>query len=98
MLSTPPIVSALSGGADLWYAPSLVRAYTVDSVRRLLMDGGFEVADLVFDRDTAFRVRKDPLHFPLDLVRWGLGFVCFGSAGRFSEVFAVGRKVRPRRA
>src|SRR5438552_10197594 len=35
-----------------------------------------------------------PIYFPLDLVRRGLGFVCFGSAGRFSEIFAVGRKVR----
>jgi 2-polyprenyl-3-methyl-5-hydroxy-6-metoxy-1,4-benzoquinol methylase len=34
------------------------------------------------------------IHFPLDLVRWGLGFVCFGWAGRFSEIFAVGRKGR----
>ena len=71
-----------------------MRAYTLDSLRRLLTDAGFEVEDLGFDRDTAFRLRKDPLHFPLDLVRWGLGFVCFGWAGRFSEVFAVGRKVR----
>jgi len=57
----------------------------------------FETLDLGFDRDTAFRLRKDPLYFPLDLVRLGWGFVCFGSAGRFSEIFAVGRKVRPPR-
>lgn len=98
ILIITPNVHTLSGAADFWNDPSHVRAYTLDSLRRLLTDGGFEVADLGFDRDTAFRVRKDPLHFPLDLVRWGLGFVCFGSAGRFSEVFAVGRKVRPRRA
>ena len=98
ILIITPNVHTLTGVADFWNDPSHVRAYTSDSLSRLLTDAGFEVADLGFDRDAAFTLRKDPLHFPLDLVRWGVGFVCFRSAGRFSEVFAVGRKVRPRRA
>jgi len=97
ILIVTPNVHTLSGAADFWNDPSHVRAYTLESLRRLLTDGGFEVVDLGFDRDTAFRFRKDLLHFPLDLVRLGLGFVCFGWAARFSEIFAVGRKVSPRR-
>ena len=96
ILIITPNVHTLSGPADFWNDPSHVRAHTLESLRRLLTDGGFEVVDLGFDRDTAFRLRKDPLHFPLDLVRLGLGLVCFGWAGRFSEIFAVGRKVRSR--
>lgn len=97
ILIITPNVHTLSGAADFWNDPSHVRAYTLESLRRLLTDAGFEVVDLGFDRDTAFRLRRDPVHFLLDLVRLGLGFVCFGWAGRFSEIFAVGRKVRPRR-
>ena len=95
ILIITPNVHTLSGAADFWNDPSHVRAYTLESLRRLLTDGGFEIVDLGFDRDTAFRFRKDPLHFPLDLVRLGLGFVCLGWAARFSEIFAVGRKVNP---
>jgi len=97
ILIITPNVHTLSGAADFWNDPSHVRAHTLESLRRLLTDGGFEIVELGFDRDTAFRLRKDPLHFPLDLVRLGLGFVCFGWAARFSEIFAVGRKVSPRR-
>lgn len=95
ILIITPNVHTLSGAADFWNDPSHVRAYTLESLQRLLAGGGFEVVDLGFDRDTAFRLRRDPLRFPLDLVRLGLGLACFGWAARFSEIFAVGRKGPP---
>ena len=93
MVIITPNVHTLSGSADFWNDPSHVRPHTLGSVEKLLSDAGFEVVERGFDRETAFTLRKDVLHLPLDLMRLLYGFICYGKATRFSEIFAVGRKV-----
>ena len=92
LLVITPNVNNLGGSANFWNDPSHIRPFTRDSLRKLLTKTGFNIINIGYDKDTKLNTRNDLIHFPLDLFRQLFSVFIYGSAGLYTEVFALAKR------
>lgn len=92
LLVITPNVNNLGGSANFWNDPTHIRPFTNDSLRKLLTKTGFNIINIGYDKDTKINIRNDMIHFPLDLSRQLFSIFIYGSAGLYTEVFALAKK------
>jgi len=92
LLVITPNINNLGGSANFWNDPSDIRPFTNDSLRKLFAKTEFTIINIGYDKDTKVNIRNDLIHFPLDLFRQLFSVFIYGSAGLYTEVFALAKK------
>ena len=91
LLVITPNVNNLGGSANFWNDPSHIRPFTKDSLRKLFKKTEFTIINIGYDKDTKVNIRNDLIHFPPDLFRQLFSVFIYGSAGLYTEVFALAK-------
>ena len=92
ILLITPNINNLGGSADFWNDPTHIKPFTVSSLQKLISKNRFEIMQIGYDKDSKLSIRKNPFHFPLDIIRQFLSVIIYGIAGLYSEIFVIAKK------
>ena len=92
MLIITPNINYLGGNANFWNDPTHVRPLTVSSLKKLISKNKFVISNIGYDRDSKLSIRKNLLHFSIDIIRKLLSIIIYGTDGIFIEIFVIAKK------